>query len=146
MQKRIGPLHGTSPAPAQKRAFSLPEAEKAERARAAVVLLLGLYGMTVVPWSLPELGWAWLAMSPAVLGYFLPRRLAHTMYWAAVTCINPFGYGVLQMACAAPPWAALAGPQGCIAAAVFYGLTRLLGFGGRYPMAVGATQVLPGQL
>lgn len=111
----------------------LPEHEKWARTRACVVLLLGMYGATQT--ALPEAGWAWAVgwALASVTGYLAHRRVGCALYWCIMLCANPMAQQAVQSLWGVSYGPAVPLPQGFILLALVYGLTRTMGFGGRFP-------------
>jgi hypothetical protein len=128
-------------APAQRR--PLPASEHLARTRALVVLMLGGYGvMTLWPAWWPIFS-TYVVLQGCLLGYLLGPKVGWATFWAVLWLLNPITLLALEMLVPDGPWPSpWATPSYGVALALSFGLNRVMGFGGPWPMQM--SQPAPG--
>lgn len=122
--------------PGPKR-LALPASEALGRARALVVLLLGLYGVYILWPDWQPIGRIYGLLQCGLLGYLIGARAGWILFWSLLWLLNPITWLLLNSLAPGGPWPSpWETPSYGVALALSYGLNRLIGFGGRWPMQV----------
>ncbi len=122
----------------------LTEIEKRARASALTVLLLALYLCKTSQGDVLLTLEAVACISLSLFGYSVHRALGDLLYWAAIMLLCPMVWAALDTVGVHLPWATLLSQtQAWTALGLFFGVTRLLGFGGPCPMVFSAPAESP---